>query len=174
MSSNSKKQPKVEERYYILRTERPGRLLPKGIIQLGIKYLTQMSTNCEPCYPAKKGEIFKDLPVESQPKDEHKIHVISVEKDNVILETSTGDLNEISIDVAKLLLPVEDHEERYKLYMKRTFTTNALAKRVGDPIAMEHDGCLRCGKIKRIKDGNNGRFGTFFAVELEVWKALFL
>ena len=156
-----------EPKYYILRTERPGKIVPTGTFQSGLKMLSEKLVKSEYCFSAKKGDIFTELPIANQPGDEYKIGVVSVEDNRKVLEVQTEDLAEISNDVAELLMAVGTPEKRYELYSKRRFTEQALAARVGDMIVMEHDGSKRNGVIKGI-GSIEGRPGRFFRVELQV------
>ena len=158
---------KDEERYYILRTERPCKIEPSNIIRSTVRKVAEKSMSGELCYSAKRGEIFKDSTATSQPKDEYKIHVLSVENNRKSLEANTDDLTAISREVAMLLLPVESPEKRYDLLNKRNFIEEALAMNRGDQVWMDYNGCMRNGKIERLGE-KRGKVGKFFEVELEV------
>ena len=158
---------KGEEKYYILRTERPCKIEPSNLSQTVVRKVAEKSMSSELCYSGKKGDIFKDSTATSQPEDVYKIHVLSVENKEKSLEANTDDLIEISKEVAMLLLPVENPEKRYDLLKKRNFIEEALAKKKGDQVWMDYTGSMRTGKVKMVGT-RPGKVGTFFEIDLEV------
>lgn len=158
---------KRERKLFILRTERPCKIVPTSNLQSGLKMFTEKIVRSEVCFSAKKGEIFKESPLQSQPENEHRIQVSSYGENGKVLEVNTDDLTEISQEIADLLLPVEDSEKRYELYSKRGFTELALAAKVGGKVEMLHEGSNRNGTIREI--GNiNGKQGLRFRIDLQV------
>ena len=169
MSSNVKISSKAEDvKYYILRTDRPGKIVPSNYFKSKLQTLSEKYINSEGCFFARKGDLFKSMPSEDQPDDDYKIKVMSVDNSSKILEAETGDLTEIHKDAADLLLPVANSDKRYSLFSKRHFVSEALTRKAGERVIMKHEGATRCGKIKRIGPIKE-KDGLYFVIELEVF-----
>ena len=154
-------------KYYILRTDRPGKIVPSSFLKSKLQTLSERYINSETCFSARKGDLFKSMPSLDQPGDDYKIKVMSVDDSSKILEAKTDDLNEIQKDAADLLLPIADSDKRYMLFSKRNFVSEALARNVGEKVIVKHEGEIRHGKIKRIGPIKE-KDGTYFEIEVEV------
>ena len=169
MNSTVKIPSKTEDvKYYILRTDKPGRIVPSNYFKSALQTLSEKYIMSGKCYSANKGDLFKSMPSVDQPNDEYKIKVMSVDNSSKILEADTDDLTEIQKDAADLLLPIADSDKRYMLFSKRNFVSEALARNVGDRVIVMHEGAIRPGKIKRIGPIKE-KDGTYFEIEVEVF-----
>ena len=169
MSSTVKIPSKTGDmKYYILRTDRPGKIVPSSFVKSKLQTLSERYINSETCFFARKGDLFKSMPSVDQPDDDQKIKVMSVDDSSKILEAETVDLNEIQKDAADLLLPIADSNKRYKLFSKRNFVSEALARNEGEKVIMEHQGAIRHGKIKRIGPIKE-KDGIYFVIEVQVF-----
>ena len=119
---------------YILRTDRPGKIVPRTAIQNAKQVLGEKFLNASKSFSALRGDLFQDSEQEHQPDDQYKVTVVSVNDKSEVLEVETDDLAEISDEVADLLLPVKASQERYKLFAKREFPNDALSAELGDPV----------------------------------------
>ncbi|XP_065064784.1 ubiquitin carboxyl-terminal hydrolase CYLD-like [Rhopilema esculentum] len=156
-----------EKRKYILRQDRPGKIVPRSKLGNVKKYLAEKTFNANDSFPALKGDLFQDGPDDEQPTDLHRILVSLIGDDSRILEVETGDLTEISNDVADLLLPIKDGYTRFELFSKRGFLSDALAAKVNDSCEVKIDGIRRKGEIKEIKTLTEDRPGKYFLVQLD-------
>ena len=157
-----------KKKKYILRQDRPGKIVPRSKLGNVKKYLAEKTFNANDSFPALKGDLFQDGPDDEQPSDLHRILVSSIGDDSKILEVETGDLTEISSDVADLLLPIKYSYTRFELFSKRGFLNDALAAKVNDSCDVKVNGIKRKGEIKDIKTLTEDKPGKYFVVQLDV------
>ena len=155
---------------YILRTDRPGKIVPRTAIQSAKQTIGEKVLNASSSFSAFKGDLFQDSDQEEQPHDEFKILVVSINDNSKVLEVQTNDLAEISDDVADLLLPVKSGQERYELFSKRTFMNDAVSAKLNDPVEVKITGnkyWRQEGEIRWVGHLPD-KTGRHFGIELKV------
>ena len=157
---------------YILRTDRPGKIVPRTAIQSAKQTIGEKVLNASNSFSAFKGDLFQDSEQEQQPENEFKILVVSINDNSKVLEVETDDLAEISDDVADLLVPVKTGHERYELFSKRMFMENAVSAELDDPVEVK---VKITGYRYRRKEGQirwvghlPDKTGRHFGIELKV------
>ncbi len=157
----------MEKKLYILRTDRPGKIVARTKFQKIKEGISENVLKSSLAYSALKGDIYEESPSEEQPSDDQKISVVSVEDDTKVLEVETADLAKLTETEANLLLAIPTSKERFEIFRSRNILERAAALQEGDKMKVKVKSWTTQGKLK-YKGKLLGRRGIHFGLELNV------
>ncbi|XP_057292245.1 ubiquitin carboxyl-terminal hydrolase CYLD-like [Hydractinia symbiolongicarpus] len=148
---------------FILMNDRIGKVLPKNWLERNFNTIAKKISGD---YHAIKGGLYKELPVDLQPKDTKFVNLVSIENKQHTLEVSLQDVQEVSKEHADMLLAVPSCIDRMEIMNNRDLLRSATDAKVGDQVKVDTEhgqpkGILMYkGRLRRHK-------GIYFGVKFD-------